>query len=300
MKQTNWRVVEVSRNIHEVRFEGCRAGHVSTALLNTDAHWDNPHCDRSLLRKHFNEAKAAGAPIFIAGDFFCAMQGKWDKRGNKDSIRPEHSGANYLNRLVKTAAEWLEPYAENLAVIGYGNHETAITKHHEFDLVEELVDRIRTRNPKSQVRAGGFSGWVRFRFIRGVWQGSKTLWYHHGYGGGGPVTRGVIQSNRRAVYAEADVIWTGHTHDAWDLPIPRISLTQGNVMKHSNQLHVSTPGYKEEFGDGSGGYHIEGGRPPKPLGGYWLSFRLSESGLALDGHRTSCPDLRIKSEPRAA
>jgi hypothetical protein len=33
------------------------------------------------------------------------------------------------------------------------------------------------------------------------------------------------------------------------------------------------PTYKEEYGDGSGGYHIEKGRPPKPLGGAWLTFK---------------------------
>jgi hypothetical protein len=271
-----WRVVEHSRNVHEIRYDDVGAGFNTSAKLSSDHHWDNPHCDRKLLKRHLDEALEHKRPVIIYGDFFCAMQGKWDKRSAKTDIRPEHNTGSYLDSLVHTAADWLAPYAEVLAVIGPGNHETAILKRHESNLSERLVEAIRARCPKSPVKLGGFSGWVRFQFkMRDSCQQSVRLWYHHGYGGGGPVTRGVIQSNRKAVYVEADVIASGHTHDYWLVPIQRIQLSKSSQVCHTEQIHVSTPGYKDEYEDGYGGFHIERGGPPKPVGCAWLDFSYS-------------------------
>ncbi len=33
---------------------------------------------------------------------------------------------------------------------------------------------------------------------------------------------------------------------------------------------MSVPTYKNDYGDGSNGFHIEKGRPPKPMGCAWL------------------------------
>jgi len=43
-------------------------------------------------------------------------------------------------------------------------------------------------------------------------------------------------------------------------------------MVHKN-IHLAITGtYKEEFGDGSKGWHVERGAPPKPVGGRILEF----------------------------
>lgn len=52
-------------------------------LLISDIHFDNPHCDRALLKRHLDKALDIGATIMIFGDLFCAMQGKYDPRGSK-------------------------------------------------------------------------------------------------------------------------------------------------------------------------------------------------------------------------
>ena len=266
---TTWDFSEVSRSVHEFNVTLPFQGEFK-ALLTSDVHWDNPHCDRKLLRKLFDRAKQIGAPILDIGDFHCAMQGKWDKRSSKTDLLPEHQTSSYLDSLVSTAADWLDPYTEILTLRGYGNHETSIKKHHETDLVERLSIALRERG--SLARTGGFSGFVRFYFeYKGSTRTSLTYWYHHGHGGGGPVTRGVIQSNRHAVYLpDADIVHTGHTHDAWIVPISRIKLTRSAAIEHCRQVHVSTPGFKEEYGDGHGGWHIERGGPPKPVGAAWL------------------------------
>jgi hypothetical protein len=102
---------------------------------------------------------------------------------------------------------------------------------------------------------------------------SYKLWYFHGSGGGGPVTRGVIQTNRQAVYvADADFVFTGHTHDSWLMPIERIRLSQNDTIEQFRQTHIKGAGYKEEFRDGYGGWHVERGGPPKPVGAWWMRF----------------------------
>ena len=57
-------------------------------LLISDLHWDNPHCDRELLKNHLDEAVRRNAAVVVNGDFFCLMQGKGDPRRSKDDIRP--------------------------------------------------------------------------------------------------------------------------------------------------------------------------------------------------------------------
>lgn len=269
---TRWTFTERARNIHRFAFALTTVRDEQWFLLQSDVHWDNPHCDRALLAKHWQLAKDRDAPILDNGDFFCAMQGKWDKRSNKDDLREEHRRADYLDALVSTAADALAPYKHLLTLRGQGNHETGILKKHETNLTERLVERLRTQGSET-IACGGFSGYVNFEATyRTTRRASIKLHYHHGYGGGGPVTRGVIQTNRQAVYlADADICWNGHTHDSWQVPIARVRLNnEGTKVEHTRQIHVRTAGYKEEYGDGYGGWHIERGGPPKPTGAAWL------------------------------
>ena len=134
-------------------------------MLSSDHHWDNPDANREMIEKHLKEAMKKGAKVFMIGDFFCAMQGKYDKRSDKKKMRPEHMAGNYLDLLVNTAAEWLMPYRDCIAVIGQGNHETAITGRHETNLIERLVERLNIGH-ENKVYMGGYGGWIRLNFER--------------------------------------------------------------------------------------------------------------------------------------
>jgi hypothetical protein len=268
----SWEFVRHQRNVHSLNFKCRSTADEAWVLLVSDAHWDSPHCDRDLLARHMALAVERNAPILDAGDFFDVMGGKYDPRASKAELRPELLKGNYLDEVVSQSAEWLRPYASHLTLRGQGNHETAMLKRHETNLTERLTERLRSMG--SPADTGGFSGFVRVTFSDGAsHRDGKTLWYHHGYGGGGPVTRGVIQTNRQAVYlSDADLVWNGHTHDAWQMPIERIRLTSRNIVEKHRQLHIRTAGYKEEYEDGYGGWHIERGAPPKPVGGAWVRF----------------------------
>lgn len=272
-----WTITERARNIHHITLELAGERDERWFLLQSDVHWDNPHCDRDLFIKHLKQAKERDAAVFDNGDFFCAMQGKWDKRANKNDLRTEHQVGDYFDALVRTAAGELEPYAHLLTVRAQGNHETSVRKKHETDLTERLVERLRLHS--DTVKLGGYSGYVVF----GVTTKSNRrqpvkMFYHHGFGGGGPVTRGVIQTNRQAVFlADADLVLTGHTHDAWQVPIARVKLNQDNTeVVHTRQVHVRAAGYKEEYRDGYDGWHVERGAGPKPVGAVWL--RIYQDG----------------------
>lgn len=208
-----WSFKEISRNVHVIEINFDSDYKEQKILLQSDVHWDNPKTSRKLLLKHLNQAKNLNAPIIDAGDWFCAMQGKYDPRAVKADILPEHNNAQYLDSLIETSADFLEPYKDLLTVRGQGNHETSILKRHETNLTERLVERLKAKG--SIAKLGGYSGWVRFllRYPGGS-QESFRLWYHHGWGGGGPVTRGTIQTARVAAYIDADICLTGHCFDS--------------------------------------------------------------------------------------
>jgi hypothetical protein len=242
--------------------------------MTGDRHYDNPHSNWSFQEEHLKKAKERNAPIIDVGDFFCAMQGKYDKRKELSNIRPEHVVNDYLDAILRTAEERLGKYAKQFAVIGYGNHETSILNHTSTDLIQRLVDKFREKHGAQNCYAGGYGGWVRFMFRpRKNHRESKLLKYHHGHGGGAPVTRGVIQTNRRAVFLpDANVVLSGHIHNSWVVPIQRERINQRGNIYQDTAYHVCVPGYKNEYRDGADGHAVQRGWSPHPIGAAWLRF----------------------------
>jgi hypothetical protein len=242
-------------------------------LLLSDIHWDNPKCQRDLLKRHLDEAKEIGADVLINGDTLCLMQGTYDPRKNKNDIRPEHNKANYLDAVVNDAVQWFSPYAHLIKVVGYGNHETNILKRQETDVIERFVYGLNSLND-TQIEVGGYGGWIVYRFQRNTGEGRTrfAIKYFHGSGGGGPVTKGTIQFNRMSTMVEgADMIWMGHVHEDHELTYTVERLSQNKVWL-KDILMVRTATYKEEYNEGKGGWHVERGASPKPLGGRWLEL----------------------------
>lgn len=244
-------------------------------LIFADAHLDNPHCLRDLHKRHLDQAKERGAFILSFGDLFDAMQGKQDRRSNKSDLDAKLKSGTYLNDLVSFAYDFYEPYFENIALLSEGNHETSVTNRYEYSLLDGLVYAMRKSG--APVIRGGYRGWVRFKFredYKGVARKqSRLAYYLHGSGGGGPVTKGIIQTNRRAVYLpDADYVFSGHIHESWIFPMQRIRVNQAGLESVESQYHVQLPTYKEEFANQPGGWHHETGKPPKPTGAYWMRF----------------------------
>lgn len=271
-------VEQAAPNSHLITFNDIRAGWSQWVLLSSDRHHDSQQCRQDLEKQHLDQAVERNAVIIDAGDLFDAMQGKDDRRQNKDELRNENKRRDYLDSLITHAAEFYGPYARHFAVIGRGNHESSVIDRHGVDLTSNLVHRLNADHG-GNVFAGGYGGWVIFRFCVSTMTSSKALKYFHGAGGGGPVTRGVIQSNRMAVmYPDADIVLSGHTHDQWIVPIKRdrISVRTGLPFQEI-AYHIRTPTYKDEYGSGESGWSVERLGPPKPLGAVWLRFVLTDT-----------------------
>jgi hypothetical protein len=285
-----------TRNIHEVT---CQSG--QEFLLVSDLHWDNPHCDRGLLKNHLDEAVKRNAAIILNGDTYCCMGGKYDRRADKSLIRPEHNTDRYFDAIVDTSVEWFAPYAKNILLIGYGNHETAIIKHGETDLLQRFASTLNYATG-SAVQVGGYGGTIDIRVLHDTIRGVNfVVHYYHGSGGGGPVTKGVIQDQRLLAGTEGyDLTWMGHVHELYyhQNIIHRYDRsTKTLIQKPIHQLRTAT--YKEEWDGGYMGFHTERGRGPKPLGGYWLKLETSRNsskdnkGPELQVHATFTPADRL-------
>mgnify|MGYP001439035165 CR=1 FL=1 len=281
MKFPNWKCSELGRNVHRVTFDFEGRGDVAWVLLRSDAHHDNPDSLNDMEEEHLKLAKKRNAVIIDNGDAFCAMQGKWDPRSDKSALKPEHQVDDYLDALVSTYADFLKPYAPNFAVLGTGNHETSVLKRRETNLTERLAERLRVIGGFKGF-CGSYTSWVFLSVKRGgdnKRNASHTLklWRTHGEGGGAPVTRGVIQTSRRAVYVpDANIIVSGHIHNEWVVPIQRIRVSQRGKVFQDEQTHIQVPSYKDSYKDGHsyGEWSIERGMPPKPVGAIWLKLYL--------------------------
>jgi len=241
-------ITKHAKNIHELKLIGT---HAKIAMLS-DLHWDNPKCDWTKLKKDLDYCVKESIPIMINGDMFCLMQGQGDRRKNKSDIRPEHNNSKYLDSIVETAVEWWSPYSHLITVIGYGNHETAIIKWQETDILSRFVKLLNLKN-HTNVQVGGYGGWliinqvVRKKLTVQDTTATMKIRYFHGSGGGGVVTKGALNLTRALeMYEDFDVFTMGHM--------------------------CLTGTYKEEYGDGSKGWHVERGAPVKPIGGRILTI----------------------------
>lgn len=270
-------IKKIARNVHRFSFDKKT---VEVALLS-DIHWDNPHCDRRLLKQHLDYCLEKKIPVVIIGDMFCLMQGRGDNRRNKSDIRPEHNNAKYLDSIIETAVEWFSPYVDILKLITYGNHETGIIKYQETDVLQRFVDIFNYKN-NSKLEIGGYGGWIVYGLqLRKNVIVSFRHKYFHGSGGGGIVTKGAINLTRALeMYEEFDVFSMGHIHENSCRTDVREYL---EISGRSTEIrkryihHCITGTYKEEYGDGATGWHVERGAPVKPLGGRILKLSIKET-----------------------
>lgn len=251
----------------------------------SDLHWDNPKCKRDLLKKHLDYCLEHSIPVFLNGDTLCLMQSRNDRRATKSDILPEHNKINYFDAVVETATEWFAPYAHIIFGVGYGNHETAPLKIQESDILKRWV-KMMNLTYGSKIQLGGYGGWIVVRHHHRKTGNQFVTYkakYFHGSGGGGIVTRGEINLTRSLeMYEDFDLFVMGHIHENKATNVARDYLHWDTMnktykIKHK-QIHMMITGtYKEEYGDGSKGWHVERGAPVKPLGGRLATFQTVRS-----------------------
>ena len=249
-------------------------GNAVQFLLCSDQHFDSKYCDRKLLKSHFDEAKDGNIPILMFGDWWDAMQMASDKRSAKSSLKPDYMDA-YLDDLVDETVEFLEPYAELIGMWAWGNHESSILRYAETKLITRAIELLRLKT-NHRIPEMPYRGWVivHMDYPGGGNVCSFKIAYTHGEGGSAPVTRGVIKSNRRAVfYPDANVVVGGRIHEGWSVSVPRFRISEKGAIYSDEQLHIQLPTYKTAVI--SDGWEAEKGFGPAAKGGVWLKARVN-------------------------
>ena len=242
-------------------------------FVTSDVHFDSVHCDRVQFFKDLDTAIRMDADIFINGDLFDAMQGRFDPRRDMSHLRPEYRREDYYDYIVKDTANQLEPYASRIILMTRGNHELSVLKNANTDVIARLAERLNEKQ-EHQIATGGYGGAIMIGYDDDY---ICPIKYFHGSGGEAPVTRGAIQTNRQAVFLpDYQVVLNGHSHNSYWIPISRERVTKDGHHYYDLQHHVRTPGYNMAYGDGSGGWEVTRGGVPKPVGGAMLFFSDNE------------------------
>lgn len=257
--------------VHVVRFEDTpKVGWSRKFLLLSDVHLDSMKCDRDLLKRHLKKAKEDNAQVMIFGDLFDAMQGRNDRRGNKLSIDPEiykimmENKMDYYDAAVKFVADFLMPYKDQMMFMSYGNHETAINRHNETDILRRVANQL-------DATVGAYEGYVKFIFPNASKKATQLLKYHHGYGGA-KRSKGMLDSQLFAfLYPSADICVRGHNHYKFHDTNGREFVTERGKAYRKKQLYVNLGTYKKK--DPGHGWETEKGFYPPVLGGWWMEIR---------------------------
>lgn len=246
----------------------------ASILLMSDLHLDSIHTDRKFLKYCFEEAKKRNALILIFGDIVDAMGGRNDKRtGQGDTNKSLHEN-NYYDMVAADCADFLIEcdILDHIGAVTLGNHETAVTKHNELSLLEALRLQVflKTDGKHRLNIINHYAGFFRIQIYKKAGRSmfrSWTAWYNHGSGGGAPMTFGVLKTKRRQSVIDADIFISGHTHQAYSLPLSRRYLTQKGQIKDKEILHIQL-GTAEEANEWS--IKHEFGFPSKSY--YFLNF----------------------------
>lgn len=265
--------VEIKSNaVISVKFDDWAVGDHQWIMLSGDRHFDSIKCNRKLMKHDLDLAKERNALIIDIGDFFDAMQGRYDPRRSYDELRPEYKTSTYLDDIVSDAAKFLKPYASNFLMIGRGNHDQTVLKNNGTDIVSNLVYKLNSEN-STNIIAGHYGGWIRMTFQVNGSRTSRNIKYHHGAGGDAPVTKGTIQTARQAVYLpDADIIVNGHSHNTYILPLARERISDTGVQYKDVAWYVRVPSYADGYGDGTTGWENERWMSPKSTGCVWLKL----------------------------
>lgn len=231
--------------------------------LMSDLHVGAAHVDYRLIKEELARAADLEDRVLINGDVFDMVLTKDVKRFTPDVLHPRLQGRrNIVNEAIEWASELLSPVAHLIDMVGCGNHETKIEQFHNFDpiaaLVHELQKAARKKDREHRVHHGGYTGFVDYR-LRWANAAGKApdrkakgrrwvLYYHHGSGQGAPVTRGLIDFNRRDTFVHADAIWLGHKHQRLNVTVQKLSCPlEGHEPNVAEVRHVATGAYFQTY-----------------------------------------------------
>lgn len=279
-------VEAVDDNVHFYHFH-CSSSETVPTLFCSDIHLDSINCKREILKSHFDEIKRNNGLIFIFGDLFDVMASYGDKRLQREYVDPMfiQKGRTYLDLVREYAIEFLKPYAENIAFISKGNHETTIEKYHNTDIIRGII-YVLNLDPKVNIQMGEYSGWINMRFQSDTKSNSMNVHYHHGFGGNAKRSKGMLDVQLEVMkYPDADILVRGHTHQKWyDPSTTRIRMNRNGKVYKDKCRYIQSGSYIDGIGEGKGGWAVQKNFMPTDIGGWYVNFTpvKSDGNLRID------------------
>lgn len=268
----------VIRHSHAIPVASARvtATESATILFLGDLHLDSSRADRGAVKRLLDESVERDALVVLLGDVFDVMQGHADRRASLSALKKDYAGhdGGYLGAVLDDVTTFLKPYAKHIWVILQGNHESSILKYAGVRLEQLLA--VELNRAGGSISTPGYQTYASVRLTKNSDDKRFTnipFWIAHGHGGGGEVTKGVIQAQRRAVtYPDARFVVSGHVHSSYFVAHEQWRLAHTSLKPYATeQEHYVVNTFKDEFSSGMG-YHVEKGRSPKTPSGWWARF----------------------------
>ncbi len=267
-----YRINAAEKNNHKVLFLGC-------------SHIDAACCARDKLKSVLDMAVACGARIVFNGDTNDLMQGRNDPRRSYKELKAEWTSkttkpTSYINDVIEETVEFLKPYAQNIDIMGLGNHETAAIKNLDVDATS-LIAYMLQKEVDHEIYVGGLEGFLRVLFY---WQpagqrkmgtsASRTIMFKHDSGSLGKRTKGALAFDiMQGDYPNADIFVTAHTHDMLAHETKATILNQNGKYEYPERIFLQGPSFEESWADpGKRSWWTLTNKGPRAIGGWLLSF----------------------------
>lgn len=293
----------------------CNTGEKKHFYGCSDSHLWNINSNMDQFKEELEEALERDARILMLGDMIDAIFPGTDKRHNPSILVKELQGRDDAPiKAIQMTIDFMEPFAENIDLITLGNHELAVWKYHGINMSNMLVmglnQRLKDKKSKHRVLYGGYTCYMGYKFAR---KGKKRhgappgpvldILCHHGGGGSAPVSKGMIDVNRKETTWDYDIFLFGHKHNSFGVRDVRVSPIyrqdqQGYIKTLDNrsiQLGTFYKNYGRHDDDGiMPGFEEVGAHQPKPLGGVF--FTVAPIREWIKELRTNSTGFKIRAE----
>tara|TARA_R100001530_G_scaffold80317_1_gene56059 strand:+ start:89 stop:937 length:849 start_codon:yes stop_codon:yes gene_type:complete len=246
--------------------------------LASDYHLGSSATNEDDIIRELKDAQELDARINLFGDITDGILPKDFKRYTPSAlIKALSNRDDILNATVDHMVAFLEPYAPQIDVLGSGNHEEAILKHHSFNILA-MVIRILNMKKGVDIKLGGYTGYITYRYENqaGGRTMSLVIYYHHGFGGSAPKTKGVLDFSKTSdCYEGYDVVAMGHKHTMASIPDVKVTIDKNGQPVFRDVFYVRTGAYMDYTKDS---YAISKGYNPAPHGGALIRTRFRRKG----------------------
>jgi len=220
-------------------------------FFQSDPHFGASDVDYDLLDQERKKVLKRGDRLCVNGDVFDAILTRDTKRYEPTKLHKSLQGRNdLLNGAIDMAYSYYAPLASRIDMIGTGNHESALEKHHNVDPISLLVKRLN-QLPDTQIAYGGYAGFVQYSFQDKPqnFQPQKfTVFYWHGSGGGNSLASSASEFEKKGFIEGADVFWIAHKHTRMAIEVERLSCPpSGHKPVLRKQWNIRTGSYFKTY-----------------------------------------------------